>query len=251
MGLSARVRFDFTGCTVLVTGGSNGIGLAVAGAFAEAGALVTITGTKESATDYGHDLSPFTYHPLQLTDASGIDELAASVPALDVLVNNAGAALSGGRDEWQPEIFEAALRINLVGAFRLASACREKLRASHLEGGGAIVNLASMSSYFGIAMVPGYGAAKAGVVQMTKTLAASWATDGIRVNAVAPGHISTNMTAPMETIESLTAPIIARTPMHRWGTPAEISGAVLFLASPAAAFITGQTLPVDGGYSIA
>jgi NAD(P)-dependent dehydrogenase (short-subunit alcohol dehydrogenase family) len=187
---------------------------------------------------------------LQLTDPAGIEALAASLPALDVLVNNAGAALPGGKDEWQPDVFEEALRINVAGAFRLAGACRAKLKASRLAGGGAIVNLASMSSYFGIPMVPGYGAAKAAVVQSTKTLAAAWAADGIRVNAVAPGHVSTNMTAPMESIPSITKPILARTPMQRWGTPAEIAGAILFLASPAAAFITGQTLPVDGGYSI-
>ena len=248
--MSARVRFNFSECTALVTGGSNGIGLAVASAFADAGAAVTITGTKDHAADYEHDLSRFTYRALQLTDAAAIDAVAASFPVLDVLINNAGAALPGGRDEWQPEVFEESLQINLVGAFRLASACRAQLAAARLAGGGAIVNLASMSSYFGIATVPGYGAAKAGVVQMTKTLAATWAADGIRVNAVAPGHISTNMTAPMESIESLMAPIIARTPMHRWGTADEVSGAVLFLASPAAAFITGQTISVSGGLTM-
>jgi len=249
--MSARVRFDFNECNVLVTGGSNGIGLAIASAFADAGAAVTITGTRAHAADYEHDLSRFTYRALQLTDTAAIDALAASFSGLDVLINNAGAALPGGRDEWEPEVFAESLQINLVGAFRLATACRAQLAAARLAGGGAIVNLASMSSYFGIAMVPGYGAAKAGIVQMTKTLAATWAADGIRVNAVAPGHISTNMTAPMESIESIMAPIIARTPMRRWGTADEIPGAVLFLASPAAAFITGQTLPIDGGYSIA
>ena len=148
-------------------------------------------------------------------------------------------------------MFEESGQINLFGAFRLATACRKKLAASALEGGASVVNLASMSSYFGISIVPGYGAAKAGIVQMTKSLAVAWAAGGIRVNAVAPGLIRSNMTAPMENIEGLADAHLARTPMARWGEPDDICGPVLFLASPAARFITGQTLPVDGGYSIA
>ena len=166
-------------------------------------------------------------------------------------MNNAGANLPGGRSEYDPDVFEESVRINLFGAFRLATACREKLAASELDGGSSVINLASMASYFGIGIVPGYGAAKAGIVQMTKTLAVAWATDGIRVNAVAPGLIKSRMTAPMETHDALAKPHLQRTPMARWGTPEDIAGPVLFLASPAARFITGQTLPVDGGYSIA
>ena len=113
-----------------------------------------------------------------------------------------------------------------------------------------MVNLGSMSSFFGIEFVPGYGAAKAGVVQMTKTLAVAWARHDIRVNAVAPGVIDTNMTAPMLGIEALTRPILDRTPMRRLGTPADIAPVVLFLASPAARYVTGQTIPVDGGFSV-
>jgi NAD(P)-dependent dehydrogenase (short-subunit alcohol dehydrogenase family) len=108
-----------------------------------------------------------------------------------------------------------------------------------------------MSAYFAVPIVPGYGAAKAGVVQMTKNLGVAWAADGIRVNAVAPGLVESNMTGMMKGIEALEKPMIDRTPMKRWGTPEDIAPVVLFLASPAARFVTGQTLPVDGGFSAA
>jgi NAD(P)-dependent dehydrogenase (short-subunit alcohol dehydrogenase family) len=279
----AGYEFDFRGAKVLVTGGSNGIGRGIASAFAEAGADVTITGRAEGADAYDADLSAFEYRRYEQTEAGAASALAgafdrldvlinnagASWPGgrdewepdvfeqagafdrLDVLINNAGASWPGGRDEWEPDVFEQAVQINLVGAYRTAEAFRELLGASEQDGGAAIVNLASMSSYFGISMVPGYGAAKAGIVQMTKTLAVSWAERGIRVNAVAPGLIRSNMTAAMEDMEDLWKPMIDRTPMARWGDPEDVAPPVLFLSSSAARYVTGQTLPVDGGYSIA
>ena len=246
-----RVTFDFSGCRVLVTGGTNGIGAGIARAFVAAGADVVITGTRPKAAAYASDLSAYTYHQLLLTDAAAIERIAAAFGTLDVLVNNAGCTFPGGKSESIPDVFQEAVAINLFGAYRMAHACREKLRASTLDGGASIINLASMSSFFAVPVVPGYAAAKAAIVQMTKNLAVAWVSDGIRVNAVAPGLIETNMTARMKGIEALEKPQIERTPMRRWGTAADVAPAVLFLASPAARFITGQTLAVDGGYTAA
>ncbi len=242
--------FDYSDARVLVTGGSNGIGLGVARAFRDAGAHVTITGTRASATEYDHDLTGLDYHPCKLPDPDAIAAVAGALDGLDVLVNNAGQNMPGGRSEYEPEVFEEVVAVNLFSAFRMAAACKGLLRASAMDGGGAVVNVGSMSSFFGIEFVPGYGAAKAGVVQMTKTLAVAWARHGIRVNAVAPGIIETNMTAPMMAFESLVGPILERTPMRRLGTPDDVAPVVLFLAGPAARYITGQTIPVDGGFSV-
>jgi 3-oxoacyl-[acyl-carrier protein] reductase len=242
--------FDYSGARVLVTGGSNGIGLGVATAFREAGAHVTITGTRRSAHDYDHDLAGFEYLPCRLPGPDAIGAVAAALPGLDVLVNNAGQNLPGGRSEYDPEVFEEVVAVNLFAAFRMATACRSLLEASVIEEGASVINVGSMSSFFGIEAVPGYGAAKAGVVQLTKTLAVAWARHGIRVNAVAPGLIETNMTAPMLPFDQLTQPMLDRTPMRRFGAPADVAPVVLFLASPAARYMTGQTIPVDGGFSV-
>ena len=246
----ARVRFDFSGAEVLVTGGSNGIGRGVAMAFREAGARVTITGTRAGPGDYDHDLSGFDYRALKMADAAAVSRLADGLPRLDVLVNNAGQNLPGGRDEWRPEVFEEVVATNLSGMFRLTTACKALLAASPVDGGGSVVNVGSMTSFFGLEIVPAYGAAKAAVVQLTKGMAVAWAKDGVRVNAVAPGVIESNMTAPMLAFDELTGPILERTPMRRIGTPEDVAPVVLFSASPAARFVTGQTLPVDGGFSV-
>ena len=248
---AASATFDFSGRHVLVTGATSGIGSGIAEAFLAAGAHVTITGTRDSAADYDDDLSAYDYRQLVLADPDQIIGLAASLEGLDILVNNAGASLPGGRNEHEPDVFAESVEINLVGAFRLASAAKDILAAGDLDGGSSVIGLASMASYFGVPMVPGYGAAKAGIVQLTKALAVAWAGDGIRVNAVAPGLVESRMTEPLKDYPALAEPLISRTPMQRWGTPDDIAPAVLFLASSAARYITGQTLAVDGGYSAA
>jgi NAD(P)-dependent dehydrogenase (short-subunit alcohol dehydrogenase family) len=243
------IAFDYRGASVLVTGATSGIGEAVARAYAEAGATVTITGTRASAREYGSGLDGFAYRRLRVENSDEIAAVAASLPALDVLVNNAGAVYPDGKSEDDPEVFEKAVRINLFGAYRMAHACRAKLAASKLAGGASIVGIASMTSFFGNEAVPGYGAAKAALVQLTKTLAIAWARDRIRANAVAAGLIETAMTKAM--IEANAhEPYVARTALGRIGTPRDVAATVLFLTSPAAAYVTGQTWAVDGGYSI-
>jgi 3-oxoacyl-[acyl-carrier protein] reductase len=245
-----RVAFDFTDTAVLVTGGTSGIGHAIATTFADAGAHVTVTGRRADPSGYDTPLDRFAYHPLEITDPASVDALVASLGRLDVLVNNAGANFPGGRDEWEPDAFAQSVAVNLTGPMRLTVGCRALLRGSDLAGGGSVINVVSMSAYRAVPIVPGYGSAKAGLLTLTHNLAKHWAGDGIRVNAVAPGVIETPMTAPMLDFPALLDPEIAHTPMGRMGTPAEVAGAVAFLASSAASYVTGHALAVDGGYLV-
>jgi 3-oxoacyl-[acyl-carrier protein] reductase len=244
-----NIRYDYRGAQVLVTGGTSGIGAGIAAAYREAGAEVTVTGTRKDAGEYDLDLKGYRYLPLSLTDKAQIAAVAAALTRLDILVNNAGANFML-QNEYDPEIFEKGLQVNLASAYRLAHACKGLLSASKLPGGASLIGLASLTSFFGLEVVPAYGAAKAGLVQLTKTLAIAWAKDNVRVNAVAAGVTESRMTAQMLKIPAMMAPVLARTPLKRPGQPADVAGAVLFLTSAAAAFITGQTLLVDGGYSV-
>jgi 3-oxoacyl-[acyl-carrier protein] reductase len=244
-----NVRYDYKGARVLVTGGTSGIGAGIAAAYRDAGAEVTITGTRGSPSEYSSDLSGYRYLQLSLTDKAQISAVAAQLPALDILVNNAGANFML-QNEYDPEVFEKGLQVNLASAYRMSQACKPLLEASKLPGGASVIGIASLTSFFGLEVVPAYGAAKAGLVQLVKTLSITWAKDNIRVNAVAAGVTESRMTAQMLKIPAMMAPMLARTPLKRVGQPQDVAGAVLFLTSAAAGYITGQTLLVDGGYSI-
>jgi 3-oxoacyl-[acyl-carrier protein] reductase len=243
-----RLSFDFGGTSVLVTGGTSGIGYAIASAFVNAGANVIVTGTRPEPGDYELDLSGFSYRPLEVRDRGAVEELAAAFDRLDVLVNNAGANFPDGKDEWDPDGFAAALDLNVQGAMRLTMGLRAALGASTMEGGASVVNLVSMTAFRSTTIVPGYAAAKAALLTLTRNLAAHWAADGIRVNAVAPGLIDTPMTAPMKAFPQLLESELARGILPRMGTPEEVASAVLYLSSEASAYTTGSTLAVDGGY---
>ena len=238
----SAVAFDFTGREVLVVGGSRGgIGAAIAAAFVGAGAMVRVTGIE------AEPVVPVTgaaYGQLDVQDKAAVMRLAEGTARLDVLVNC--AAITARGEEMAFDFFEKVVDINLHGTFRTAAAFHGALKAA----GGCVINISSMYASFGSPRNPAYGASKAAVTQLTKSLAIAWAADGIRVNAVAPGFIVTEQSARSRQDPVHVANVSARTPMGRWGQPEDIAGPVLFLASPAAGFMTGTCLAVDGGYSV-
>jgi len=237
-------RDDFSGAAVLVVGASRaGIGAAIARAFQTAGADVMITGAEPEPAP--QDQGRFAYTRLDVTDLVAVQALAATTLRLDILVNC--AAITARGEEMALPFFQHVVDVNLHGTFRTALAFHAQLKAQR----GTLINIASMYAGFGSPRNPAYGASKAAVVQLTKSLAVAWAADGIRVNAVAPGFIVTEQSARSRTDAAHVAAVNLRTPMGRWGQPDDIAGPVLFLASPAAGFMTGVCLPIDGGYSIA
>ena len=232
---------------VLVTGGSSGIGAAIAQVFASNGDLVVATGaTKEEVerAQVQSESTAISFQELDVRDGIAVQACIDEIDSLDVLVNCAGVIRRNV--EHEPEVFADVIDINLNGSMRVCTAAREKLK----QRKGCIINTASMLSFFGGGLVPGYSASKGGIAQLTKSLAIAYAPDGIRVNAVAPGWIATQLTQALQEDRTRSEAILSRTPLGRWGEPADVAGPVLFLASDAARFVTGVVLPVDGGYLI-
>lgn len=234
----ALPSFDVTGKAVLITGGTGGIGLAIARAFKGYGAEVVLADLKPPP-----DAQEFRYLELDVRDPEGVARLPGSLSRLDVLIQCAGRAMQ--RREYQAEHFDDVLNTNLRGTFRVAVALKPLLAASR----GCVINIASMYSYYGSPQAPAYGASKAAIVQLTKSLAIEWSTDGIRVNAIAPGWFITEMSKRARENADYSRKVLDRLPAGQWSDPEEIAGAAIFLASPASRLITGVTLPVDGGYT--
>jgi NAD(P)-dependent dehydrogenase (short-subunit alcohol dehydrogenase family) len=249
----ATFRSDvLAGQVALVVGGSSGIGAAIARALAEAGAVVTVTGATREEVENARaapDFAPRDALVLDVRDTAAVRALIDDLPRLDVLVNCAGIIRRGA--EHDLVVFEDVLSVNLTGTMRCCTSAREKLARGAGRGGGAIVNTASVLSYQGGALVPGYSASKGGIAQLTKSLALAYAVDGIRVNAIAPGWVRTPLTRALQDDPARSEAILARTPLRRWAEPDDIAGVALFLCTPAARFMTGTIVPVDGGYLIA
>ena len=225
--------------SAFISGGTSGIGLALAKGFAQAGYQVTASGIGQLPdTD-----ESIEFISIDVTDGDAVVEYFEQIKTLNTLINAAG--IIRREDEHHPKTFEQVVDTNLNGTMRLCAAARDALSQTN----GSIINIASMLSYFGGGLVPGYAASKGGVVQLTKSLAIAYAKDGIRANAIAPGWIDTPLTGDLRADSKRNQTILDRTPLGRWGDPNELVGPALFLAGQEASFITGAVLNVDGGYS--
>lgn len=237
----------FDGHQVLVTGGTSGIGAAICEMFLSLGADVLATGVTDAEIEAARVNASFSgarLERLDVRDRAAVQALVDGLPKLDHVVNCAGVIRRGA--ELDPDVFDQVVDINLNGSMRVCAAARPRLA----ETRGTIVNTASMLAFFGGGLAPGYSASKGGVAQMTKSLAIAYASEGIRVNAIAPGWIDTPLTRPLQEDPARNDPIISRTPMRRWGKPAELAGGVAFLSAPMSSFVTGAVLVIDGGYLI-
>ena len=229
----------------LITGGARGIGFGIAEALLQAGYHVIVTGLTDEEVEAVPQRKNLFAMRLDVTDDHAVIDIISKYERVDALINCAGIILRGGA-EYDITSFQKVMDVNLTGTMRMCLAAREKLAAS---GRGVIINTASMLSFFGGPLTPAYAASKGAIVQLTKSLAVAWADDGIRVNAIAPGWIETELTRGAREDATRSQNILSRTPMKRWGQPADIGGVVAHLCSDEAKFITGAVIPIDGGYS--
>ncbi len=254
--MNRHPMFDLTGRVAIVTGGNGGIGRGIALGLAGAGAAVAIFGRNEAKNDAVlAELKTTGVSSMALqvdvTDRAGLGPACQQVQdvlgPVGILVNNAGIAnLSGGILEEDPADWDQVVETQLNAVFLLSKIVARSMKDS---SAGKIINLASMYSYFGSGLVPSYAAAKGAIVQLTKSMAIELAPYNIQVNAIAPGWVATEMTAPVQD-SPMSDEIVQRTPAGRWGQPEEMAGTAIFLASHASDFVTGVTIPVDGGYAI-
>ena len=245
-------NFTLQGKAALVTGGNGGIGLAMARALREAGAALAIAGrdaAKNAAAARELDALAFACDLSKESECRAmVEEAARRLGRLDILINNAGINVRKAPQDYSLEEWRLVIDTNLTSAFVASQAAYEHMKRA---GGGKIINIGSMMSLFGASFAAPYGASKGGIVQLTKSLATTWAKDNIQVNAVLPGWIDTELTKKARAeVSGLNAMVLMRTPAKRWGTPEDHAGVAVFLASKASDFVTGTSIPVDGGYSV-
>ena len=253
--MSGSERFSVQGKKVLLTGGTRGLGRSIAEGFLQAGAEVVITGTSEKVFEAAKKLAEAAGGKahgviVDLEDAGQIPgayqkALDALDGRLDVLVNCADIQHRCPAAEFPLEMWDRIIRVNLSAVFQMSQLAVKTM----LPYGGKIINIASMTSFFGSEGIPAYTASKGGVMQLTKALSNEWSGRGIQVNAIAPGYMETELTANMKAFNPKQyEEVTGRIPMHRWGRPEDVQGLAIFLASSASDYITGAVIPVDGGY---
>jgi 3-oxoacyl-[acyl-carrier protein] reductase len=241
-------ELDFTDAKVLVVGGSSGIGHAIAVAFHSRGAQVCVTGTRPGPDDYageGADFTGLSYRQLDAADRPAVQAFAPPFAGLSVLVNSQGLAPEGG-EALDLELFDRMLAVNLTSVMQVCARFHAELAASR----GTVISIGSSACFMAVPHRLGYSAAKGGLLTLTKSLAAAWAPEGIRVNGLAPGYVETRMTAARRADPQRYEAARARIPMGRWGRPEDVAGVALLLASPLGAYVTGQMIAVDGGLTL-
>jgi 2-deoxy-D-gluconate 3-dehydrogenase len=245
--------FSLKGKSALVTGSSRGLGAAIAFAFAEAGAEVALHGSQSIPESTWQKLNKVGTRSIALQGdvcdpfacSALIDQVVSEFGSIDILVNNAGTIRRSPAADYPIDDWYTVLETNLSSVFRLSQLAGRHMLA---QGSGKIINIASLLTFQGGIFVPAYAAAKGGVGQLTKALANEWASKGVNVNAIAPGYMETDNTEALRNDSSRSRQILERIPAGRWGSPNDLAGAAVFLASPASDYIHGHVLAVDGGW---